>query len=87
MRRRAFLLGLAASSAIAAGGRAYAAAVAAIRALKPGEYIWHPQLAPEGPVVIVVSLPLQLVHVYRNGVAIAVSTCSTVVTASRPPRW
>lgn len=31
----------------------------------------------DGPVAIVVSLPDQRVHVYRNGVRIAVSTCST----------
>ena len=34
-------------------------------------------MSPSGPVVIVVSVPHQLVHVYRNGLAIAVSTCST----------
>jgi L,D-transpeptidase catalytic domain len=45
--------------------------------LRPGEYLWMPQLAPKGPVVIVVSLPEQLAYVYRNGVRIAVSTVST----------
>jgi hypothetical protein len=45
--------------------------------LKPGEYTWHPQRAPKGPLAIVVSVPEQRVHVYRNGVRIAVSTCST----------
>ena len=45
--------------------------------LKPGEFLWQPELAPDGPVVIIVSIPDQLVHVYRNGVEIAVSTCST----------
>jgi hypothetical protein len=45
--------------------------------LRPGEYVWMPQLAPKGPVVIVVSLPEQLAYVYRNGVRIAVSTVST----------
>jgi L,D-transpeptidase catalytic domain len=48
-----------------------------IAELKPGEYTWHPERAPEGPVAIVVSLPEQRVHVYRNGVRIAVSTCSS----------
>ncbi len=45
--------------------------------LQPGEYLWMPQLAPKGPVVIVVSLPEQLAYVYRNGVRIAISTVST----------
>lgn len=46
-------------------------------ALKPGEYLWMPELAPDGPVVIVISLPEQLAYVYRNGVRIGVSTVST----------
>ena len=45
--------------------------------LKPGQFIWQPDRAPDGPVVIVVSIPDQVVTVYRNGVRIAVSTCST----------
>ncbi len=45
--------------------------------LRPGDYLWMPQLAPKGPVVIVVSLPEQLAYVYRNGIRIAVSTVST----------
>lgn len=48
-----------------------------IAALKPGEFTWHPERSPEGPVAIVVSIPDQRVHVYRNGIRIAVSTCST----------
>jgi hypothetical protein len=48
-----------------------------IMALKPGEYTWHPERAPRGGVAVVVSIPQQRVHVYRNGVRIAVSTCST----------
>lgn len=46
-------------------------------ALKPGQFVWTPELAPQGPVVIVVSLPEQRAHVYRNGVRIGVSTVST----------
>lgn len=45
--------------------------------LLPGEFTWHPERSPRGPVAIVVSIPEQRVHVYRNGVRIAVSTCST----------
>lgn len=45
--------------------------------LSPGSYLWMPELSPEGPVVMIVSLAEQRVHVYRNGIEIGVSTCST----------
>lgn len=45
--------------------------------LKPGDYLWHPEVSPEGPVVIIVSLPGQTMYVYRNGVRIGRSTVST----------
>jgi hypothetical protein len=48
-----------------------------ISQLKPGQFTWHPERSPEGPVAVIVSIPDQLVHVYRNGIRIAVSTCST----------
>jgi hypothetical protein len=45
--------------------------------LKPGDYVWHPEISPAGPVVVIVSLPEQEMYVYRNGVRIARSTVST----------
>jgi hypothetical protein len=48
-----------------------------IHELKPGEFTWHPERAPSGPVAVIASIPEQRVHVYRNGVRIAVSSCST----------
>jgi len=45
--------------------------------LKPGEYAWHPEFSPQGPIVMIVSLPEQLAYVYRNGVIIGASTVST----------
>lgn len=45
--------------------------------LKPGEFVWEPEKSPNGLVAIVVSIPDQRVHVYRNGVRIGLSTCST----------
>lgn len=53
--------------------------------LKPGEFTWHPERSRQGPVAVIVSLPDQLVHVYRNGVRIAVSTCSTGKKGHRTP--
>jgi hypothetical protein len=46
-------------------------------ALKPGEWIWAPQIAPKGPVTVYVDLSRQLATVYRNGVRIGVSTVSS----------
>ena len=54
-----------------------AAAPPRLPVLKPGQFLWMPELAPEGPVVMVVSLPEQRLSVYRNGVRIGVSTVST----------
>src|SRR5437667_2872537 len=45
--------------------------------LKPGDYIWHPEVSSAGPVVVIVSLPEQRMYVYRNGVRIGRSTVST----------
>jgi len=47
------------------------------QALTPGQFIWRPELSPAGPVAIIVSIPKQLVFVYRNGILIGISTCST----------
>ncbi|MDR1076103.1 MAG: L,D-transpeptidase family protein [Xanthomonadaceae bacterium] len=45
--------------------------------LAPGKYVWHPEISPSGPVVMVISLNEQLAYVYRNGVAIGISTISS----------
>jgi L,D-transpeptidase catalytic domain len=45
--------------------------------LKPGDYVWHPEVSPAGPVVVFVNLPDQVLYVYRNGVRIGRSTVST----------
>ncbi len=63
--------------AVAAQTLPIPAADGRIEALKPGEYLWAPGIAPEGPVTIIVSLKTQKAYAYRNGVAIGVSTVST----------
>jgi lipoprotein-anchoring transpeptidase ErfK/SrfK len=46
--------------------------------LRPGQFRWHPEAAPaEGPVSIVVSIPLQRAWVFRAGALIGVSTISS----------
>ena len=42
-----------------------------------GDFNWYPARSPSGPILVIVSLPDQRVYVYRDGVRIAASTCST----------
>ena len=53
--------------------------------LKPGEFLWRPEIAPSGPIVRVVSLDEQRAYVYRNGMAIGVSTTSSGKVGKEPP--
>ena len=45
--------------------------------LKAGEWVWKPEIAPTGPVLVYVDLGRQRATVYRNGVRIGVSTISS----------
>lgn len=74
LSRRSTIAGLAAGLAATA---AAAQSIKAIGDLLPGQFTWHPERSPSGPVAIIVSIPDQLAHVYRGGVRIGVSTCST----------
>lgn len=49
----------------------------AVRRLKPGEFLWAPQVAPSGPLVLLVNVATQRAVLYRNGVPIGVTTVST----------
>lgn len=53
--------------------------------LKPGEFLWAPEIAPEGPLLLIVNLTTQRAILYRNGVPIAVSTVSTGRKGHRTP--
>ncbi len=46
-------------------------------ALAPGEFVWNEAIAPEGPMVVIVSLTEQRAYAYRNGIAIGFTTTST----------
>jgi len=54
-------------------------------ALKAGEYLWYPEVSPEGPLVVIISVPEQTIHVYRNGVRIGRSSVSTGTPGHRTP--
>jgi L,D-transpeptidase catalytic domain len=53
--------------------------------LKPGQYWWKPGLSPRGPVVVLVSLPQQTIHVYRNGILIGRSSISSGTKSNSTP--
>lgn len=53
--------------------------------LEPGDFLWTPEIAPGGPMLIVVSLPEQRVHVYRNGIRIGLSTISSGKSGHETP--
>jgi hypothetical protein len=53
--------------------------------LKPGEYVWEPERAPEGPLLIIASTTEQVAYVYRNGSQIARSSVSTGRPGHRTP--
>ena len=53
--------------------------------LKPGEWVWAPQISPAGPVLIYVDLSRQLATVYRNGIRIGVSTISSGMASHATP--
>lgn len=47
------------------------------QSLKPGVYVWAPEISPEGLVTVVIDLSTQLATIYRNDVRIGISTVST----------
>jgi hypothetical protein len=51
----------------------------------PGEFVWQPQRAVDGPVEVVVSIPLQMAYVYRGGTLIGVSSVSTGASGNDTP--
>ena len=57
----------------------------AVERLKPGEFLWVPEIAPEGPLLLIVNLATQRAILYRNGVPIAISTVSTGREGYRTP--
>ncbi|MEZ5844872.1 MAG: L,D-transpeptidase family protein [Hyphomicrobiaceae bacterium] len=83
-RRSALWLGLGGLATVSLGAARAERFVASTR-MKPGSFTWNPERAPEGAVVVICSLPEQLVHIYRGGIEIGVSTCSTGRPGHRTP--
>jgi L,D-transpeptidase catalytic domain len=51
--------------------------VQTVTTLKAGQFVWAPQVAPEGPMLLIVNLSTQRALLFRNGVPIGASTVST----------
>lgn len=59
--------------------------VEAAQSLAPGEFLWAPDIAPEGPLLLIVSTASQRAVLYRNALPIAVTTVSTGREGYRTP--
>lgn len=51
--------------------------VETVKRLRPGEYVWAPEIAPQGPTLLIVNVKSQRAVLYRNGIPVAASTVST----------
>lgn len=88
MQRRSLILGAAGAIVFNAWGSANAQLVSKYaEQLKNGEFNWFPERSAAGPILVIVSIPDQLVHVYRNGIRIAASTCSTGKPGDLSPNY
>src|SRR5687768_4096877 len=59
--------------------------LAAAERLKAGEFLWAPEIAPRGPVLLIINLATQRAVIYRNGLPIGISTVSTGRPGYRTP--
>jgi len=51
--------------------------VQTVTTLKAGQFVWAPQVAPDGPMLLIVNLSTQRALLFRNGVPIGATTVST----------
>jgi hypothetical protein len=70
----AALSGAALAQQVALGGDS---PLETVEKLKPGQFVWAPEVAPDGPMLVVVNLATQRAVVFRNGVPIGATTVST----------
>jgi hypothetical protein len=70
------------AKAIALGGRPI---IEVAGTLQPGDFVWAPQLSPDGPALLVVNLATQRAVLFRNGVPIAATTISSGKEGNETP--
>ena len=86
LRSRNTLLRLIVISCLVPGSVATVSAAARqVGRLRAGNFFWEPELAPLGPLVVVISLPDQTLSAYRNGIRIAYSSISSGVKGRSTP--
>lgn len=51
--------------------------VETVAKLKAGQFVWEPQVSPEGPMLLIVNTATQRAVLFRNGVPVAATTVST----------
>lgn len=76
LNRRVLFGYLTAALTLVAGSVAVADRYQNQSGLAPGSFVWSPSIAPEGALAIVVSPSERTVHVYRDGMEIAISTAT-----------
>lgn len=59
--------------------------VRTVTSLRAGQYVWAPQVAPDGPMLLIVNLSTQRALLFRNGVPIGATTVSTGKTGHGTP--
>src|SRR3954451_10827071 len=79
------MLALSAAASAQQVNRGDRAILAIAPALKNGEFVWAPELAPDGPALVIVNLETQRLIVFRNGVPIGASTVSSGKTGHETP--
>jgi len=81
--RLAFKLGLACAALVSAASAAQqipidsGSVIEIVAKLKAGQYVWAPEVAPNGPVLVIVNTRTQRATVFRNGIPIGATTIST----------
>ncbi|WP_293838388.1 L,D-transpeptidase family protein [Sphingopyxis sp.] len=85
--RMAILIGgaLLPTASIAQASASGETVLGAAQALEPGEFLWAPEIAPHGPLLLIVSTATQRATLYRNGIPIAITTVSTGRPDHRTP--
>lgn len=59
--------------------------VGTVANLEPGQFVWAPRIAPDGPMLLIVNTTTQRAILYRNGIPIGATTVSTGRPGYRTP--
>jgi len=89
-RRSAFRILLTSAGLLSVAPQLVAEALAGpsrkVKSAKSGSpFEWHPERSPAGPLAIIVSITRQRAFVYRNGIQIGTSRCSTGMKGHETP--